>query len=145
MSPKLALPFNSTPCIVVDHAQLLAVLKVVIRSSVAHGGGRVPRSPPGRRQYPLRYAVKNAMAQRHGLAGDGIERQVLAVAGAVVAPYRDENEGEEEEDEEGDDGGNNQGLRDCQSRLGMEKILSGVVGGFTLRADVRAMVTELGN
>jgi len=109
------MPLDGTPGRLVDVAQLLPVL--VIRARLGAGAGAaageddlLPAADEVGQGVQRGEAAEDAVAERRGAVGDGVEREVLRVAVAVAAPDGDEDEGEEEEDDEGDDGGDEEGL-----------------------------------
>ena len=56
------------------------------------------------------YAGDNAITQADGARGDGVERQILPIAGSVASPGGEEEVCDEKEEEEGDYGGNGERL-----------------------------------
>lgn len=93
------------PDVVVNLSQLFSLLEV-------NGArGHLPIPPPREGSAgDSDEAVGDAVAPTSCVFGDCVDGEVLAVADAVVTPYRDDDEGEDEEEDEGDDGGDDERL-----------------------------------
>ena len=93
------------PCIVFNVPQLLPILHEAIVGRVVAGHSAVAAAidEAGARGV-------EAVAQPHSAAGYAADGQVLAVALAVAAPERDDDELGDEEDGEGDESGNKKRL-----------------------------------
>lgn len=105
---SLSRPRNSLkhpPDVVVYLFQLFSLLEV-------NGArGHLPIPPPCKGHAgDSDEAVGDAVAPRGCLLGDCVDGEILAIADAVVAPYRDDDEGEDEEEDERDDGGDDERL-----------------------------------
>jgi hypothetical protein len=104
----LSRPRNSLkhlPDVVIQLSQLFSLLEV------DGAGGHLPIPPPCEGGAgDSDEAVGDAVAPRGCVFGDCVDGEVLAVADAVVAPYRDDDEGEDEEEDKGDDGGDDERL-----------------------------------
>lgn len=86
-------PLHDEAHVVVDVAQLLAVIDLLVR--VIDGPGRGAELPVLVAVGVSGYAGDDAVAEGEGARGDGVDGEVLAVAGSVAAPGGEEEVGEE--------------------------------------------------